>query len=527
MHSISKATFIFLSIALLLFAGCKKDRPSPSWDVDLLSPLMIDTVFITDVLSDTLITVNPDHSVSFVFDEKLYEVNIDSLVKLPDTLFYWAFKLPQEITIPAYGTIIENFDWPLDLESVGYEGVKLQDIFIRSGNLKLEVLNGLGKDMYCEFGINSAIINETDTFSTTATVSQGQTTTQLHDFAGYHLNLTGENGDEFNLLNYYIGLYNDEEPFTVYPTDSFVVYMNFEDIVIDYAKGYFGQNIFEFGPEVYDFKLFEDLNIGGFSMQDAVVDLRIENYYGIEGFFKLMELIAINSSTSEEVYLQGEMVDSNLYIDAATQIGTGMGEVEPEIGIFDFSNSNFNDLITILPDKISYTLEVETNVSGDTNNLDNFFYYDEPIQVYMEAEVNQGVMIEDMFVENTIDWNGEGLSFNKVTGGGVYIVLQNGFPFSFDANIYLEDEDHEILDTLLYDEYITSGLLDDDFKVIQPVETRSTVGLTDELKESMSDAKYTRYELLINSANNEHVKIYDDNVMQLKIIGDFTMKIEQ
>ena len=89
MQSFSKATFIFFSFALLLFAGCKKDRPSPSWDVDLLSPLMIDTVFITDVLSDTLITVNPDHSVSFVFDEKLYEVNIDSLVKLPDTLFYW------------------------------------------------------------------------------------------------------------------------------------------------------------------------------------------------------------------------------------------------------------------------------------------------------------------------------------------------------------------------------------------------------------------------------------------------------
>ncbi len=527
MQHFSKYFLVTFSIAILFLMGCKKDRPSPSWDVDLLAPLLLDTVRITDVISDTLITINPDHSVSFVFDEKLYEVNIDSMVKLPDTIFYWAFKIPDEFTIPPYGTIIENFDWPLDFESVGFEGVKMEDIYIKSGFLKFEVLNELEKDIYCEFGINSAIINETDTFFTSATVPQAQTITQMHDFSGYRLDLTGEDGTEFNMLNYYIGLYNDDEPLLILPTDSFVVNISFEDIVIDYAKGYFGQNTFGFGPEVHDFALFENLEISGFSMKDAAINLRIENYYGIEGFFKVLELIAINSSTGENEFLQSEMIDSNLYIDAATQVGNGLGIVEPEIGIFDFSNSNFNDLISILPDQVSYTLDVETNVSGDTNNLDNFFYYDEPIRVYMEAEVNQGVMIEDMFVDNTTDWNGEGLSFDKVSNGFLDIVFQNGFPFSFDANMYLEDENHEVLDTLLFNEFILSGLLDEDFKVAQPVETRVTIELTESLKESVKEAKYSRYELLINSADNEHVKIYDYNVMELKIIGDFTLKIEQ
>jgi len=180
-----------------------------------------------------------------------------------------------------------------------------------------------------------------------------------------------------------------------------------------------------------------------------------------------------------------------------------------------------------LPDKFSYTLNVETNLTGDTNNLDNFFYYYQPIEVYMEAEVNKGVMIEDMFVDNTTDWNGEGLSFDKVSNGFLHIVFQNGFPFSFDANMYLEDENYEVLDTLIYNEFIESGLLDEEFKVAQPVETRVAIELTESLKELVKAAKYSRYELLINSADNEHVKIYDDNVMELKIIGDFTLKIEQ
>ncbi len=78
---------------MLVFSSCQKERPSPSWQVDLLAPLLIDTVFITDVISERLINVNPDHSVSFYFDELLYEVNADSLVKLPDTLFHWGYGL--------------------------------------------------------------------------------------------------------------------------------------------------------------------------------------------------------------------------------------------------------------------------------------------------------------------------------------------------------------------------------------------------------------------------------------------------
>ena len=83
----NKHRMAFLLLFLLLLGSCDKDRPEPSWNVDVLAPLLVDTIRITDVISDTLITTNPDYSVSFVFNKKLYEVNIDSLVKLPDTLF--------------------------------------------------------------------------------------------------------------------------------------------------------------------------------------------------------------------------------------------------------------------------------------------------------------------------------------------------------------------------------------------------------------------------------------------------------
>lgn len=529
-----KYLLLFSLILPLIFTACQKDRPSPSWQVDLLAPLLIDTVTITDVISERLITVNPDHSVSFYFDELLYEVNADSLVKLPDTLFHWGYGLewlPFNIYLPPGDLIIEEtFDWPLDYEAAGLEGIALESAIIRSGVINFELFNQSAGSILSEFGINTAVRNEIDTFFISETIPSGQLVKRAYDVSGYRLGLTGIEGDTVNMLNYFLGLYADPsvtDTLLLTPVDSFSVNIYFEDLIIDYAKGNFGTNTFTFGPETSEFNLFEDLNISGFSMQNATVLLRIQNNYGVNGLVKLLEIMSINSETGEFAKLEGAMMDSNLYVDAAIQFGDGMQVIQHAENVYDFSNTNFNDLTQIMSDKVSYTIQLLTNPSGDSIGRDHFLYYDFPIRVFMEVEVNQGILIQDLFSENTIDWNGEGVSFENVESGFLTIVLDNGFPFSFDANIYLEDEDNVILDTLVFQSFVSGGLLDNEFKVSQAVETRIQLALSTELMESINLARFARYEMLINSAENEHVKIYESNVMAMKIIGDFKYTIQQ
>ena len=519
--------FILLWLAGIVFISCQKNRPEPSWDVGILAPLMIDTVFITDVISDTLIHINPDHSVSFVFEEKLYDVNVDSLVKLPDTIFDWSFKVPVDITIPPEGSIVENFDWPLDFASIGLGDVKMESALIRSGKLRFEVINALPKAILTEFGINSAVKNETDTFLVSRLVPTGQVAIEEFDISGYRLNMVGLEDSAYNTLNYYIGLYNDSDPLLITPVDSFVVNIRFVDIVVDYAKGYFGQNMFGFGPEEYPFDLFNNLDVAGFSIEEAEVLLDIENNYGVEADFILKELKAINSQTGESATLLGELVDSSLFVDRATESNPGSGNISPTLTTYDFSNSNFGDLFSILPDKVSYTLEFNTNVYGDSTNFDNFLYYDYPISVYMRADVNKGVMIDDMFVQNQVDWNGEGLDLKNVSEGFLTLVFTNGFPFNFDINMYLKDNEEIILDTLIYNGFIEAGLLNSENTVEEPVETRIVIPLTESLKTSVKEAVFNSYDIMINSADGQHVKIYSDNILRMKVIGDFEYLIEQ
>ncbi|MEZ5194936.1 MAG: hypothetical protein R2764_00625 [Bacteroidales bacterium] len=524
-----------LVVMALILSGCRKERPKPSWDLDLISPLLKDSVTIMDIISDTLIAENPDHSISFVFDQKLYEVNVDSLVMLPDTLFHFEQVMSwmpyPYVPMPPGEPIIEaRFDWPLDYETFGFEGIALESAFIRSGKIYFEVYNSSEGTILSEFKINSAVKNEADTFYITEIIPAGQLASKAFDFSGYRLSLKGSNNDTVNMVNYTLGLFADPfipDTLILYQADSFAVNIYFEDIVVDYAGGNFGRNTYYFGPESYKVDVFGDLDLAGLSMKDAIVNLRIENNYGVDGLVKIKEFAAFNSLTGESAYLQDELIDSNLYIKAATQTGDGLGIIHPNNNSFDFSNSNFNELLRIMPDEVTYTLEVTSNPSADSSSREHFFYYDDPIRVFVEADINQGIMIRDLFVENRVSWNGEGVDISKVNEGKLIVVLDNGFPFSFDINLYFEDEDFAVIDTLLFDEMLAGGILGADSSVVEPVETRIDVVLTESLEESIKDAKYARYELLINSAENKHVKIYSTDIMKMKIIGDFRYRVEQ
>ncbi|MCD4665540.1 MAG: hypothetical protein K8R68_09730, partial [Bacteroidales bacterium] len=334
----------------------------------------------------------------------------------------------------------------------------------------------------------------------------------------------------YNILNYFIEIIVDTayaDSMLILPVDSFLINVTFEEIVIDYAKGYFGQNLLIVGPETQSFSFLEDLDIGGLSMEDATINIRIENNYGADGMFKINEIIASNLSTGNSMPLQGDMIDSNLFIAGATQTGDGLHIIIPSNSTFDFSNTNFNDLLQIVPDEISYTIEVSTNPLGDSTNHNNFYYKDVPINVFVEAEVSQGIRIEDLNVVCTEPWNGEGVELEKVISGQLMLTFSNGFPFTFNMDFYLLDDSYDIIYTLFDQELIAGAIPGSDGKVAEPVETNLNLVLTEDLRSAIKLAKYGRYGITVNSVENEHVKIYSDYIMRFKINGDFEFKIEQ
>ena len=74
---------IFTLIILILFS-CKHELERPTWDVDLLIPIIHANMNINSMLSDSGLsaTENDEGYISLLFQEEFLDMNLDSLIKV-------------------------------------------------------------------------------------------------------------------------------------------------------------------------------------------------------------------------------------------------------------------------------------------------------------------------------------------------------------------------------------------------------------------------------------------------------------
>ena len=522
-----------LVISSLLFS-CERDSVKPSWDVDLLIPLVADTITVNDVLDERFFVENPDQSISLAFNEELLSMNIDSLAELPDTLFNYGMRLSfmpdPTIHQPGDTIIAQKFFLPINLQYGDSYGLLLKKAILRSGNIVFEAYQESNVDLQVVLGIIGAEHPETGSFFAVENVPKNQTFQKEYDMSDYERSLDGPDHDTMNMFTYNVALIvdpNEEGEVTIYPHDSIALTIYFRDVVLDYARGYFGQSSFHIGPEDYPFAFFKDLDMEGLAFDDAKINFNIKNTYGVDVNMNLKNITAINSQTSDSVSLESPLMNTDLYIGQATEESSGSGNVTPFETSFDFSNSNFSDLLSIKPDKISYDMNQETNINVDSANFDNFFYYDIPISVNLDAKINGGVKIDSLFQSARMAWNANGTDLSNIKNGELKLVFANAFPFDFSMNLYFEDEEKNKIDTLVYEQFISGGSIGTDGVVSDATVTRISIPVDDGLKETFKNAKYTMYELIISSADGQQVKIHKSDYLKFKVIGDFQYLLEQ
>src|SRR5438552_3515453 len=92
MFSVKKV--IYTLICIILFAACKKEHDSPQWDVGVLGPIVKGRLGVKNLINDTLFKVNSDSTLILIYNKSFYSLNIDSLVKIPDTTVTNFFVMP-------------------------------------------------------------------------------------------------------------------------------------------------------------------------------------------------------------------------------------------------------------------------------------------------------------------------------------------------------------------------------------------------------------------------------------------------
>ena len=166
---------ILFTLCTLLFFACKHELENPTWDVDMIVPLVHSQMNIDNMLSDSNLNIveNEEGYISLIYQEDLLNINYDSLITLEikseeksiriDSVKFNDVVIEQIITIgsviselplgtflfpdgsqreiPAMAGIVQNDTIPIDASDY------FQTMTLYNGILNLKLTNGFPTDI--------------------------------------------------------------------------------------------------------------------------------------------------------------------------------------------------------------------------------------------------------------------------------------------------------------------------------------------------------------------------------------------
>lgn len=167
------STPIWLFCCFWLINSCKLQEPS--WDTQLLTPLVKSSLSIHNILDSDLYKTDSSHLVNLVFSKSLYDLSIDSLINFTDTSARKTFKID---SLSLYSTTVE---YPITLGAIARNAGS-------TGQLIL-FLQGSTQVIPAIPAISSGAINiNADTLFTTMSLRDGKLDVRL--FNGLPIDIT-------------------------------------------------------------------------------------------------------------------------------------------------------------------------------------------------------------------------------------------------------------------------------------------------------------------------------------------------
>ena len=67
----------YACVFIFIMLSCRKSELS--WNTELLTPLLKSSLSFKDIVQDSILTIDSNQTLKFVFDKKLYHLSVDSL----------------------------------------------------------------------------------------------------------------------------------------------------------------------------------------------------------------------------------------------------------------------------------------------------------------------------------------------------------------------------------------------------------------------------------------------------------------
>ncbi|REJ83586.1 MAG: hypothetical protein DWQ44_03140 [Bacteroidetes bacterium] len=515
-------------LILLLFHSCSKEYDKPRWDVSVIGPLVQAEIGIGNLIADSITSIQGDGSVHILYERSFYDFNLDSIYEVPDTI------IPKVITWPfVTSTINPGFPFFSNNNNVllGLSGVSLNELRVRSGIIRVEMINTLPSKIIYTYTIPGAVKNGT-ALTFTQTVDEagpggpGRFIMDI-DLSGYSVNLKGSTNSSFNTIYYNVQAVSDPSgtAFTVNFNDTVINIMtSIIDMEPSYARGYLGQNFIRESSS-------ENIGIGGL-IKDGMIkldsmnlDIFIDNYIGADARIKFNFLESVNSRSSASVPLNaptmiGNVININRAIENPV---TGQAPIKSS-RVFSLNNSNSNliSFIENIPDRINYEAEIEFNPLGNISSYNDFVYSDYLVEGRMKLSMPLRFAAENLMLADTQKMElGTFTDFDNAGETRLKLIVENGFPFDIELQLFVLDEQRNITDSLLGPGLVRKANTDLNYIAVSPILSEFDVFADSRRRDILKNGKYLGIRGRFNTPDySQLIQIYSHYKLKLRLTGD-------
>lgn len=533
----NKYVFIVFVVVLVLVGGCKKG--DKSWDIDVYGPIASTSLGVENLVKTNGLVSDSSGALSFLVKEELVSLDFDSLFRIPDTTINTSFTWP-------FGNVTFQ---PGDIIFAANKGSKyhLKDVqligaVVRSGTIEYEYQNTISEELILDYKMPSALKNGVplsfiDTIlpgtSLNPSISKGG-----YDISGYELDLKGVSGNSYNELVSLITVFlsSKSKPATVTTSDYVNILNTYSGIIPEYAKGYFGQlgNTIQSGSG--KITVFKNLASGVLDFEAASLNLTVRNGIGVDIQAKITEVTAYNTTSGSVKSVSNSLIGKAININRSKIAGS----IYPPITYSQYDielskdNSNLDKLFDIYPDSIVIGVDIQLNPLGNISNNNDFIFYGHGIEMEVLMEMPFSLKATNLTLVDTMTVSFSSQNPNNpdekikipAISGLLYLNAYNGFPFSADIQLYLQNEMFQVTDSILVEgNRINAGELNEFNRVEQKMFSRIPIPVDSEKIEKIRNSKSMIVKLIFNTKpESSYVKIYDFYSFDLKIIADFNIE---
>lgn len=526
-----KYTILLFITSVFLFS-CRKNKTT--WDTDWTIPIINDSLNLSHFVNDSTLKTTVSNSYELDLHRTLMNIDLTDLIKIPDTTINQNFSLSVSNLTISPGTVFVN---PSQIEehTIDLKDIQLKKIRLKQGTIRLKLSNPVGTKTFFTVTLPGVKKNGVDfehVYEAPAgSIENPGIIEESVDITGSEMDLTGVNGSEFNILKSYIAVKTDPQGPTVNITNQHVtkVEATMKDIKIDYARGYFGNQILSDTSTTF-IEALSKLTAGAIDLPATTLKFNISNGLKINAKATL-SMIQSENYNHEIVSISHPQKGQPIYLNQATGSWNNFTSSNTTIE-FNSTNSNIENYLENLGSKHTFGYSIQLNPWGNVSGGWNEIFPDSKLKVTIDASMPLNIGFNGLTAQDTFDFD---LSQNEkkshITSGNFVLITQNAFPFSAKIKLILLDENNAVKFIIPSSSEITSSLFGNNYTNSGTQYSNSTITfeITEEIIHSISDIKKIAVQATLNSPSpvdntNQSVIIPENAFIGLKLKAAFKLK---